>query len=227
MTSLSELPHQPDIHHQQPPRSFTQLKVLTPIVAILLSAVMAGTGGYLLGIKNTQSIPTSQPSPTVIVNMRGGEWKKYTNEQLGLSFNYPNDWKVNNKVSNSENYQFAHRIVYLAPLNYVEDNYAISLLYYENPENLSLDELNKKLTGNSGIGPELSTESAKRVKMSNGVTAYYQKDYVCEPSICQAYIYSYKGKVFQLINYPPPAPQYRITNQTQIFNKILSSLKIR
>jgi hypothetical protein len=106
----------------------------------------------------------------------------------------------------------------------MEDDYGIKLLYYENPENLSLDGLNKKLTGNSGIVPGLSTEGAKPVKMKDGVIAYYYKEYFCEPSICEAYIWPAKAKVYQLIYYPSNSTT-KPPNQNLILHKIFYSLQ--
>jgi hypothetical protein len=55
--------HQPDTL-QQPPRSFKPRKLLALITAVLLSALVAGIGGYFLGIRKNQYAPLSQPSPS-------------------------------------------------------------------------------------------------------------------------------------------------------------------
>jgi hypothetical protein len=244
MTSDTDLAHQPDTLQQQSQRSFKPRKPLALIAVALLITLVAGTSGYLLGMRTNQNVSPStkkvslQPSPAIMARsslstpspnstqaIAAMDWQAYINEELGVSFNYPKDWKVKLYPSHNKSEQSTHNVVDLAPSNYRENQYAISLFYYENPESLSIDELNEKLTGNSGIGPRLSTERAKPVKMTNGITAYYQEDNLCEPIICQTYIWSYKGKVFKLINYPPPAPQDRIPNQSQIFDKIFSSLQ--
>ena len=89
MMNNTDLPQQPDTL-QQPPRSFNSLKLLTLITAILLSAIVAGTVGYLLGIRRNQSmtqntqtqyqqigwvsptisynpVPTAQPTETFVI----------------------------------------------------------------------------------------------------------------------------------------------------------------
>jgi len=64
MISNTDLPHQPDTIQQQASRSFKPLKLLLLIAPVLLIALVAGTGGYLLGIKTTQIVRISPPSPS-------------------------------------------------------------------------------------------------------------------------------------------------------------------
>jgi hypothetical protein len=61
MISDTDLPYQPNTL-KQPPRAFKLQKLLALFAAVLLSAVVAGTGGYLLGSRNNLSTPLSQPS---------------------------------------------------------------------------------------------------------------------------------------------------------------------
>jgi len=62
MTSDTELSHQADTVQQQPPRFLKPIKLRTLMLAILLSAFVAGAGGYLLGSRNNQSNLPSPPS---------------------------------------------------------------------------------------------------------------------------------------------------------------------
>jgi hypothetical protein len=64
MISNTDAPQQADTAQQQPSHSFKPRKLLALIAAVLFSAIMAGTGGYLLGMRNTQSIPMLAPTPT-------------------------------------------------------------------------------------------------------------------------------------------------------------------
>jgi hypothetical protein len=105
MSSDTDSPPQPDTIQ---PLSFKLIKTLTLIAAILLSVVVAGTSGYLLGSRTMQSIPLSQlppttstaqssvatPSPSSQQPMVAINWKTYTNKELGVSFNYLNNWEV-------------------------------------------------------------------------------------------------------------------------------------
>src|SRR5256885_162889 len=109
MITNTDLPHQQDVL-QQPPHAFESLKLLTFIAIVLLSALVAGTGGYLLGIKNARSNAIRQifSSPTPLrqappaatpafcppVSPEGDpsepyNWKTYTCRALGISFLYP------------------------------------------------------------------------------------------------------------------------------------------
>jgi hypothetical protein len=205
-------------------------------IDIIITAIFTGIIGYLLGIRTYQNTPQNarrvyiQPSPTsaiqstvfpslpssaqTIVTMSWKEWKMYTDEELGLSFNYPNDWEA--KSSSDNKPEKGHHVVDIVVPTEIT---VISLFYYENSRSLSLEELDQKLTGNSGIGPRLYSPRARSVTMTNGITAYYQEEYYCV-SICQAYVWISKGKVFQLLIYPHP-----ILNKNLIINKIISSLQ--
>jgi hypothetical protein len=122
MNSDTELLRRPHPAKQKLLSSFKTLKPLAILIIILLIVIIAGTGGYLLGIRTHQEAPQStqrayiQPSPTSIVQptafpsslssaqtmvtMSWEEWKMYTNEALGLSFNYPKDWEVKSSSDN-------------------------------------------------------------------------------------------------------------------------------
>jgi hypothetical protein len=70
MSTDNDLPHLSDTLQQQPPRSFKPLKPHALLAAGLLIALVAGVGGYLLGIRANQNAPQSapkvsfRPSPT-------------------------------------------------------------------------------------------------------------------------------------------------------------------
>ena len=73
MNSDNDLSHQPQPAQQKANTSFNSLKPLVLLATVLLIALVAGMGGYLLRIrKNEQSIPQSQPSaspqPTMITH---------------------------------------------------------------------------------------------------------------------------------------------------------------
>jgi hypothetical protein len=72
MNSADNVLHQPQHLQQKPVGSFKLLKPLATLAAVFLIALVAGTGGYLLGITNNQSAsslqaPTlTQPTQTVV-----------------------------------------------------------------------------------------------------------------------------------------------------------------
>jgi hypothetical protein len=62
MTRDTDLPHQQPDSLQKPPRSFKSLKPLALIAAVLLIALVSGTGGYLLGIRSNQNMSQNTAS---------------------------------------------------------------------------------------------------------------------------------------------------------------------
>lgn len=79
------------------------------VVAIVITALIAGTSGYLLGTRTNQNASqTTQivpllPSPTVRAQSTVSSpspvpsttnWKTYVNDEFRISFNYPDDWVV-------------------------------------------------------------------------------------------------------------------------------------
>ncbi len=98
---------------------FKSLKPLTLLAASLFIGVVAGAGGYWLGIRTGQKseiisqpapIATTTPTTTVIatptptvslttapvlptqIPLLTANWKTYINARLGLSFKYPETW---------------------------------------------------------------------------------------------------------------------------------------
>lgn len=81
------------------------------IIAIVITALVTGTGGYLLGARTSQNVhmdtqrvsfqpsptttPVSAPSPSptrAMVTMGWGEWKTYTNKKCKYQVKYPSEW---------------------------------------------------------------------------------------------------------------------------------------
>jgi hypothetical protein len=62
MNSDEDLLHQPDTKQKQSSISFKSRKQLGILTFVLIIVVVVGTGGYLLGMSNTHSVPLSQPS---------------------------------------------------------------------------------------------------------------------------------------------------------------------
>jgi hypothetical protein len=104
MNSDDYLLHQSGTSQQTPTNSFKSFKLYAIFVALLLSAVLTGTGGYILGMRNNQSVHPSQsqkstaqssvPSPSsssiqAAVNMN---WKMYSDIDYGYQANYPQEF---------------------------------------------------------------------------------------------------------------------------------------
>jgi hypothetical protein len=131
------LPQQPDTHQKPPQHSFRQFKLLTLIVAILLSAVMAGAGGYFLRIRTNKNATQStqrisvQPSPTSFIPktfyavpstnpMLTSNWKTYKSEKYHFTFLYPSRMIVN-YIKPLKAYQLDEEIFFTTSITY--DNF--------------------------------------------------------------------------------------------------------
>jgi hypothetical protein len=141
MTSDTDLPMQPDTLQQ--PGSFKSLKPRTLIVAILLSALVAGICGYLLGRRNTQAIPISQPSspqptgmsqsvqrvsvhlpPTTIPSSTpvisplpvtpGWKLLQFQSQEMHFTLQYPSNLSLENPSVEDKVYKPAPRILFMA-----------------------------------------------------------------------------------------------------------------
>lgn len=191
--------------------------VLAVAFIILLNSLLVSRGSQTasqLQQPVSQSLSSTPETDVSPIDPDVG-WKTFRDEQLGLSFNYPSDWEV--KIPSTDQEAAIHTLLELAPREYKDNEAPIKLFYYDNPENSSLEELDRKLTGTSGISPGLYSQDDKSVVMSNGITAYYSKEHYCV-SLCQTYVWQLGNRVLQLINYPRSIP-----NQNQIFEGIFQS----
>jgi len=143
-------------------------------------------------------------------------WKTYTHPQIGFSFNYPNNWDTS-LIDNIPGGTSPDQLLIGLPPFPVTKEAPVKLFIHSNPENLSIEDLKKRLTGNSGIGPGLDS-SGEKVNMT-GESAYYKKEDYCV-SVCQSYTWAHNKFVYKLINYPND-----VLNQSEIFNKIFSTFK--
>ncbi len=199
-------------------------KGLAPILIVLILAALVG--GYLVYQNypkpTSSSKPTNQPSPTPDASPApngAGEtatWKTYTNNQLSISFEYSPNWVV--KETNDKTLE-------IKPKNYNQGISIVNLFVYSNPGILSLNDLDKKLTGPSGMGPQLYSQDFKKLKLQSGVDAYYGKctldGVTSDITDCEQYVIPYKQKVFQLRN----AVNKNIKDQKETFDQILSTFK--
>jgi hypothetical protein len=119
MSSENDLPYQPHPIQQKPADSFKLLKPLALFTTILLITLMAGTGGYLLGRRTSQTAPQStqrvsfQPSSTITAQfsvstplpiptqaITSPTWRIYRNERLGFEFKYPEYYELIGETTN-------------------------------------------------------------------------------------------------------------------------------
>lgn len=151
---------------------------------------------------------TNKPTPTPIIDT--SNWKTYTNTGEGITFQYPNSWDVNNNGNSSIE----------LTLNKIP---RIEFLITENPNNLTLKQIDEE---NTVKDKQRGTISTPRLESKNFVNvtlgnqpALYEKEYFCEPAICQRYVIIGNKKVLEVIIFSNP-PDQRPT-----IDQILSTLK--
>jgi hypothetical protein len=243
MRSDTDLPHQPDTLPQQPHHSFKSRKLLSFIAAALLIALVAGIGGYLLTMKNSQLVfspmqqlpqaplatPQTISTPSLVLlpivePIISVDWKTYINEQLGISFKYPNAWEVKSYPFSHEEEQISHEVLDLFFQDPKDHRTDIAYLYYyHNPKTLSLEsfEQERRQVEKSDLVPPIYSPTDEPRLLPNGLTAYYRKNAICEPVECQIYTIPFKDKIFVFYN-----SQYnQVLNQNQIFDQVLSTFK--
>jgi hypothetical protein len=100
-------------------------------------------------------------------------------------------------------------------------NPAIQLYYYENKENLSIQDFDNKYLSEAAAGDPISIWSPNYEKVTNpsGISAYYDKEHYCVAT-CQVYVWSHDNKIFILENFPTGA-----VNQDKIFHQVFNTLK--
>lgn len=97
---------------------------------------------------------------------------------------------------------------------------AIELFYYENGENLSIQEFNNKYLSSPSVDPvSIWDPTYEKITNSNKINAYYDKEHYCT-SICQIYVWSRSSKIFILQNFPA-----RAADQDLIFHQVFNSFK--
>lgn len=188
-----------------------------------------------------QLFPTvpSSPKPTLDEN---ASWKSYTSEQLGISFKYPQGWKIDLKLT-SLAYGADGALVLTIPRS--SGNVAMHLYYYENPKNLSplefeAEYIRKKKQEDGYVGivpefpnsPEFHDPNDKQITLTNGTIGYYLEKGSCEPTACQKYFFTHNKKLFLFESVPAT---HLLDNQTdyqteanrftKYFHQVLSTFR--
>lgn len=175
-------------------------KLWVLIATILIATLASFLYFYVLKLPLSQPIAHA-PAPTPISTQNSTvNWQNYTNNEIGISFQYPKEWHI---VTNSEKYktQSEYQVV-LFDLPNNERNKVI-LTLYDNPQNLTLENLDKELTGPAGYSPTLYTNQNKKISTIKNVDAYYQPLCILDgpETFCEGYIVITKGKVFRFSNF--------------------------
>jgi hypothetical protein len=201
MQRKEDLSHQLD---EPAPNSPKWRKRLTIILLSVLLPIMSGLGVYWLGARQQQcsstdlltkpkhsQLPSTTPtqrhsvSPTITTSQAAsiGRWRTYKNEQLGILFHYPSDWKIKPYLPKYKQEGLMHRALDLLAQNNEHgpypgyQGYLGTLYYYDNPEHLPLQTLEqkRKQVEKSNLVPPLYSPDDELMTLSNATSIFYRK----------------------------------------------------
>jgi hypothetical protein len=108
VNSDTDLLQQPQPIRQKPNSSFNTLKLLALLISVFLIALLAGTGGYLLGRSTGRATSPSQSLPNVTITAKPiitiqtlqptpeiDHWKTFRNLTVGYTIQYPEGVEIN------------------------------------------------------------------------------------------------------------------------------------
>lgn len=216
-----------------PPQEFPANKPIRWKLWLLLASIVVAVPAsylyfYVLKFPISQPIAHAPaPTPTPVEKTNTTEsWKTYTNEAVGFSLQYPPSWTEKERSTQTKINQ--HIKICISECLAPDGKANISVCYYNNPQKLSLKDLDKELTVSSdvlGTGSEARFSSLSiEQKMDNGTTVYYQKEHSCEPVFCPRYIIPYNDKVFVITARQDGGWKFNSQNN-QIVDQILSTFK--
>lgn len=157
-------------------------------------------------------------------------WKTYTNTKLEIIFKYPHEWKTEESFLESitagkKQYSELPQRIEIEPNTHTDEGSVIFITYKDNPNNLSLKELEQieidknKYTLGGGFG--FYSPDDIEVTTPLGIKAYYSEKVACSPTGCESYIIPHKDKVFLLRS----SMRHVVPNQKNILDQILSTFK--
>jgi hypothetical protein len=145
---------------QKPAKFFRSLKRIRLLAVVLFVGALSGVGGYSPGIRNNQSVPLSQTSPsqqatistnisptitqptnnqpTSVFDPNIANWKTYINSELGVSFSYPSDAIARaDKVYSMLSSKPANGVIIEPPYQEPFSKwYSFALVVEDNPQNV-------------------------------------------------------------------------------------------
>lgn len=202
-------------------------------VALLVFLIAAVLWGFIYFEKQpvvSQQLPQRLQLPSVATSATPGAIQTYSNESLGLSFNYPKAWQL--KVLNlktetvlppllAPNIKLLHSVLTLNPADYTGQTPPIELIYFDNPSNLSLSDLDKKLTGVTNQ-PLVYSADDNYILTGAGLTGNLRSSGTCGGKNCQIYTFSIGKKVYQFENFL----DVNAFGQSDVFNQVVNSFKV-
>lgn len=227
-------PPQQQIVSPEPVRRATYLPFA--LFGIVMLVVGLG-GGYLLANRATnsqpspstatsmQTIPTATPTPSAQPTSVPG-WQTYENTQLGISFQYPSDWKIESPFGTPSDISF----VGLMPTNKTKGD-SVTPMYVDqwaNPKNLSLQAFEDEEDANRAMPLNLYSSKAIATTVA-GVQGYIEQHENCEPLVCNKLIIMAKNHIFVFTSITSAYGSYSaddLIGYGLIFNRIIDTVKL-
>jgi hypothetical protein len=142
-------------------------------------------------------------------------WKTYINSDLGISYKYPPDWTVAKSTGDLS-----------APKD-ISSEWSdwIGFAVFNNPQNLSLPDLEKEETGLSLMSPNIYLAGDKEVDLPNIGKAYKGECTLDGPSYveCPKYVFKHGSKVYRIVNSIFSA--YNLQQKKAIFDQVVLSIR--
>jgi len=146
-------------------------------------------------------------------------WKMYKDAVLGFEFKYPSKIELDIDDSSNENPIFKR----VFKLINQEQTFG-GLVYYNNPENLSLKEFENKISSEdrSGQHVKVYTPEDEKISIPSGESGFLNKNGVYEPFPCDFYIFPKNNKIFIWLRYQNIPGEY---SREDFYNQVLSTFK--
>ncbi len=207
---------------QLPPRS--PKKVVMIILAIVI-VIALGVAAYFLLFSKPASVttttnpplvktaPTPTPDPTA-------NWLTYTNPELGISLKYPETWTTKPYPIASKTLHGVVAVNDPALSSNTPLPATVSLVYINNPNQLSLQEFEEK---NIVSFPNVYSSTSASLTVA-GAPAYFTQDTVCPPVLCDQYSIAYKDKIYILTGYFNTKDDPNLPSERSVLEQIFSTV---
>jgi hypothetical protein len=183
------------------------------VIGLVLTTLVGGVIYFTQTKSSTNQLSEPTPIPSTI-SING--WKTYTNNDWLVSFDHPATWEA--KPMNDTYIEFVdstapeHSALYLG------------VQFINNPKNLSLEQIDQEMwnkekkQGAALNSPSVNPVNYTTLTTKNGYQTFYEKEYFCEPAICDRYTIFGTNKIIQLIIF---GALKNDPNHSRIYDQIL------
>ena len=195
-------------------------KGFIPIIFLIIFAIGIA-GAYYLGTKNSFENLISYTSPTPIATPTlQVEYKEVP--FWDITIQYPSDWSLPEEGMPRVSPPF---------LEDGKDFPSILFDSIKNPSNLTVKDYDEKAS-QEGIDPGFYSAGAgegeviAEEKNISGIKAYLMRDQNCEPLSCDKFSFSYKGRIYILMNIVMLQLHSQVIQPQNVYFFLVKKLKI-